>query len=554
MMLHRQLRTLDKEDIYFAQFSKNITSQCGEDGIFEVLFPMLPLSEPHPYCVDIGAWDGKHLSNTYTLLHEKGWGGLLVEANEDRCAEARALYATNPKVTCVSSLVSLTGDQSLINTLEQHQVPYDFDFLCIDVDGADYHLWKSIAGASSPNGDGTGEEATTTTTTAAAGSHTHTGFRPKVVCIEFNPSIPHDVFFVQAPDTTIHQGSSLLALQALGRDLGYVLVAVTLFNGIFVRDDLLSYLPPHVRFPQDLDRIHVPNMTTTMFQTYDGELKYIGVKKLLWHKVALNAQSLQILPTKQRIYPFAPPKTSMSMTPRAAPTEELVLTATRVAQWSLESPSDMYELMRHWLSMPLALLSPVTLAVSRAFNTKLQALRALTMEEDLERRVLVGLVVYWCQSLSATLDKAQQKIDPLVEDTTATTVASPFDGMVRVLEHALSRLVSPLTVMARRLGNDEENLASCRAAVSGLCPVYHRVVQYYWRQQQPFVVVSIVDAALATLHLLETPVDDVTVERTVQTLQKKAELAEAQLRRASSDDGADDMETAAPAADHPAVL
>eukprot|EP01034_Spumella_vulgaris_P035098 gene35098-43273_t len=34
-------------------------------------------------------------------------------------------------------------------------------------------------------------------------------------------------------------------------------------------------------------------MGTEVFQTYDGELKFVGSKKLLWHKLAMNPQKLQ---------------------------------------------------------------------------------------------------------------------------------------------------------------------------------------------------------------------------------------------------------------------
>lgn len=279
MTMHRKLRQLDKNDIFLAQFSKNVTSQCGEDGILEKLFSCLNLVDP--VCVDIGAWDGKHLSNTFSLLKDGWWRGLLVEANSERCSEAKALYANNPKVVCIESFVHTDGPSSLLSTMQAQNIPPCFDFLCIDVDGADYHLWKSISNV----------------------------YTPSVVCIEFNPSIPHDVYFVQPCNTAIHQGSSLSALQELGRELGYSIVAVTAFNGIFLRNDLmprLQSLEPGARFPQDLDLIHQPQMTTAMFQTYDGELKYCGVKKLLWHNLALNPQTLQVLPAKNRKYPFGP--------------------------------------------------------------------------------------------------------------------------------------------------------------------------------------------------------------------------------------------------------
>ena len=52
-------------------YAKDYTSQNGEDGIIEKIFNILPsLDDSTNYrtCVDVGAWDGKHLSNTYSLL------------------------------------------------------------------------------------------------------------------------------------------------------------------------------------------------------------------------------------------------------------------------------------------------------------------------------------------------------------------------------------------------------------------------------------------------------------------------------------------------------
>src|SRR5690554_4325141 len=79
------------------------------------LFGILGLGAT-PLCVDIGAWDGKHLSNTYSLLHGANgvtWGGVLVEANADRCAEMSKLYEGRSDVLCMNTLVSFEGDSSL---------------------------------------------------------------------------------------------------------------------------------------------------------------------------------------------------------------------------------------------------------------------------------------------------------------------------------------------------------------------------------------------------------------------------------------------------------
>jgi hypothetical protein len=107
----------------------------------------------------------------------------------------------------------------------------------------------------------------------------------------------------------------LLALKELGDEKGYTLICTTTFNGIFLRNDLMKYMPLGVdtsSLSTDtlLNSLHNCSMCTEMFQTYDGELRYTGTLKLLWHKIALNPQQLQVLPKHKRIFPFAPPQES----------------------------------------------------------------------------------------------------------------------------------------------------------------------------------------------------------------------------------------------------
>ena len=183
-------RRLPKEQSYFLPFVSNKTSQCGEDGILAHLFDLLP--QGPRYCVDVGAWDGVHLSNTHTLINEHGWGGLLIEADLQRSQQSHDLYQHRSDVECLSVHIGLEEPNSLPCILSQHNVSPDFDFLTIDIDGADYHIWHSLSASS--HGTGTSPQL----------------FRPKVVCIEFNPTCANTIYFIQPPDSRIHQGAVLL--------------------------------------------------------------------------------------------------------------------------------------------------------------------------------------------------------------------------------------------------------------------------------------------------------------------------------------------------------
>jgi hypothetical protein len=282
-MICRRIPKRQKEKPYYLKFAKNYSSQYGEDGVIEEIFRSLydTIDEglEKRVVVDVGAWDGQHWSNSYHLIHELGWSGVLMEADENRVNSMKALYNNRQDVLCLNAMVDCNGENSLKSILVKHGVVKEPNFLTIDIDGADYHLWKNIAG----------------------------DFSPHLVCIEFNPTIPNDILYIQHPDISIQKGSSLLALTELGKSLDYTLVATTTFNAFFVRNDFLFKLPHVVPSSElDLDSIHVPSMLTEMFQTYDGELVFVGTKKLLWHELAINSQQLQILSKKNQKFPFSP--------------------------------------------------------------------------------------------------------------------------------------------------------------------------------------------------------------------------------------------------------
>ena len=63
-------------------YAYNNFSQNGEDGIIEELNKRLRIKEQKRsnWCVEFGAWDGKHLSNTFNLI-KKSWQGVYIEGD-----------------------------------------------------------------------------------------------------------------------------------------------------------------------------------------------------------------------------------------------------------------------------------------------------------------------------------------------------------------------------------------------------------------------------------------------------------------------------------------
>jgi isopenicillin N synthase-like dioxygenase len=269
------------------QFAKDNTSQNGEDGIIERIFQLLP-NPPNStrYCVDVGAWNGRHLSNTYSLLVSPGsnWRGVLIEADQERFKELHQLHDPLNNI-CIYATVSsaLISEASLVSLLQQHanHLPKDFDFLCIDVDGIDYwllhDLWKV--------------------------------YRPKCICIEANPTMPNDLIYIPARNDAIRHGASLAALVELAEDNGYVLVETTIYNAFFVQresyEEYFKELVPNT----SIEALHESTMGTSIYQLYDGTLKLWGCKKMLWHRIAIDEKKIQMLPSEKRNFPFAPPPT-----------------------------------------------------------------------------------------------------------------------------------------------------------------------------------------------------------------------------------------------------
>jgi hypothetical protein len=126
-------------------------------------------------------------------------------------------------------------------------------------------------------------------------------YKPKVVVIEFNPTIPTDVRFVQPPDASVSQGSSLSSLVELGTRKGYELVSVLQFNAFFVRREYYE------RFQIESNLPHVlrtdSSYITHLFSGYDGTIFLAGNCRLPWHNLALKASKVQHLPRFLRTFP-----------------------------------------------------------------------------------------------------------------------------------------------------------------------------------------------------------------------------------------------------------
>lgn len=259
-----------KENRWLLEHAANVYSQDGEDGILAKLLEVI--GAPTKWCVEFGAWDGKHVSNTYRLIEAQGFSAVMIEGPELRHRDLVATFKDNPRVVPLRAFVGFEGPERLDELLARTPIPLEFDVLSIDIDGNDYHVWRAV-----------------------------TRYRPRVVVIEYNPTVPSAVDFVQPADFAVNQGASLSALAKLGKGKGYELVSVTDHNCIFV----VAQLFPLLGIADNSAAALRPNekLVTYVFNGYDGTVFVRGYGKLAWHDTPYRESKLQHLPKMLRKFP-----------------------------------------------------------------------------------------------------------------------------------------------------------------------------------------------------------------------------------------------------------
>lgn len=96
--------------------------------------------------LELGAWDGYHLSNTRYLI-EQGYHALLIDGDNHGNQEVKQHFITR---------------ENILATLEKYNLPPVFDLFCIDLDGNDIYILDAVLSE----------------------------YRPHVIVAEFNPIFP----------------------------------------------------------------------------------------------------------------------------------------------------------------------------------------------------------------------------------------------------------------------------------------------------------------------------------------------------------------------------
>jgi len=190
------------DKICLNDFENKKYSQFREDGITEKIFDIIGFTDKT--YLDFGATE---TTNNSEVLHkEHGFRGILWNCDDISCD-----YSTIHKETVTN--------ENVLELCKKYNLPKEFDFLSIDIDGNDWYIWKTIC----------------------------ENYKPRVVVIEYNATFPppEDKIVVYNPefdwDLSCYQGASIQSMYNLGKKLGYSIVAAESmgYNLFFIRDDIM---------------------------------------------------------------------------------------------------------------------------------------------------------------------------------------------------------------------------------------------------------------------------------------------------------------------------
>jgi hypothetical protein len=258
-----------EKSISLLKSANNIFSQAGEDAILEKIFQII--GTRNKWCVEFAAWDGIHVRNTCNLVKNNGWTCVQIEGDPEKFKVLEDNFKDNPNSIRICRVIGYTeGTDTIEDVLKDVKIPKDFDLISIDIDGNDWRIWKSM-----------------------------TATRPRLVVIEYNPTVPNDVIFIQDSDISIKERCSLAALIRLGKEKGYELVCVTSLNAIFVVKEEFE------KFGIADNSIDAMRRSSPgrIFCTYSGRI-YQPMEKFGWtlRRTPATPEMYQVLPPEKMRY------------------------------------------------------------------------------------------------------------------------------------------------------------------------------------------------------------------------------------------------------------
>ena len=220
-------------------------SQYGETGVINSIFKQLNIIPK--YGVEFGAGNVRSNGGTSNIrwFNDKyNMECLYFEINKFKKSKSSLKYRDQIKIETITA--------SNVNEIfSKYNVPKDLDIVVIDIDGQDYYVWEAL------------------------------NYNPKVMLIEFNPSLPYTESKVMHYDENHYKwrnakcayyGASITALKKLGLKKEYSLVYKTNRNLIFVHKSLVD-IDINVK---DLHP-HISNLSLDKNRKYINKQKWVTI-------------------------------------------------------------------------------------------------------------------------------------------------------------------------------------------------------------------------------------------------------------------------------------
>ena len=181
--------------------------QYSSQGQSEWLLSLINQLNIRKGCVfEAGANSPNHWSNSRIFI-ESGWQAYLVESLHELCNEWQEANFKNVSIYCEGIPYKEKGLEELLYKIN---VPRYLDVLFLDIDGGEYHLIKGLD-----------------------------YFRPKFICVEYDPSFPLSIEFVPNTQKAGWQASSM-AFYKLMCSKNYVYIKSFLQDHIFASKEFIE--------------------------------------------------------------------------------------------------------------------------------------------------------------------------------------------------------------------------------------------------------------------------------------------------------------------------
>jgi len=119
-------------------------SQAGEDVILREIFQKI--EKPVEWICEFGAWDGVHLSNTFTFVANNNANAINIEGDKEKFFSLKRTAEQFSTIVPINQFVDYNkhSKNNLDNILSSTDIPKVFDILSIDINSDDLDVWQSL--------------------------------------------------------------------------------------------------------------------------------------------------------------------------------------------------------------------------------------------------------------------------------------------------------------------------------------------------------------------------------------------------------------------------